>query len=420
MHDTPLPRRPFLGLELQNPLKSMDPARGLEVLRVVKGATADQAGVHTGDRLLAIAGSRLSHASDLALAVTGLTSAHSVEFEVARQASTHRLRAEVQSMPLEDIRGANIELGQVVADGKRLRTFVTRPKNAGNHPLPVVLLLPGMSCHSREFPFSPAHPQTRLIEQWTAAGLATLRVERRGVGDSDGPASEDTDLSAEVAGFRAGLRYLLAANWVDHKCIYIFGQSLGGILAPLVARGLPVRGIAVYGACANRWSDSVLGSARRHGELAGAHAPTFERALAALAELLRGILDHGHAPADLLASHPAYRVVARAAGIKGNRMHGRCPDLFRQLEGIDLPAAWAELEAEVLAMHGSRDRTTTAEDASKIATSAGGTSLELDGLDHNWQAEDFDGVARLGAATLRMYLHHGQEKSSSEPSPPIA
>jgi len=403
MQDTPLPRRPFLGLELQNPVKRVEPATGLEVLRVVAGATADQAGVHTGDHLLAVAGSRLHQPGDLARAVAGLRHGQQVEFEVARQASTHKLQATVQPMPQETIPGAELELGQVVADGKRLRTLVTRPHNARGTRLPVVMLLPGMSCHSREFPFAPNHPQTRLISRWTSAGLATFRVERRGLGDSDGPACEDSDLSVEIAGFRAGLRDLLGAGWVDKKCIYIFGQSLGGILAPLVARGLQVRGIVVYGACANRWSESVLGSVRRHGERAGAHTPTFERALGALSGLLSDILDHGHAPADLLAANPAYRVVARATGIQGNRMHGRCPDLFRQLEGIDLAAAWAAVGSDVLAIHGSRDRTTTGEDAARIADFAGGSCLELEGLDHNWHAEEFDGVARLADATLRMY-----------------
>ncbi len=384
----PLPRRAFVGLELSVPTTGC----GLEVAAVHPDSTATAAGLRIGDRLLAFAGHAVDTGAMIRRIVRNIRSGQLVEFVVERDGVEHRFVAPTQPMHLETIDGAQIHLDQVEAAGHRLRTIATQPLRC---PAPAVLILPDKSCVSCEQPTDPTHPLQRLITAWTASGWATFRVERSGLGDSEGPACEDTDLEVEIAGFRAGLRQLFALPWVDKKCIYIFGHSLGGIEAPLVARGMDVRGIAVYGATAWPWSKAVLASARRHGRAAGARGPRFERGMLQLESLLQQILHHGREPATVLREHPELRAFARAAGITGNRLHGRSAKLFRQLEGVDLERAWKDVKTNcipTLVLRGSRDNVVTAAETRQIADLSGGFEHELEDLDHFIRASSGTGV----------------------------
>ena len=64
-------------------------------------------------------------------------------------------------------------------------------------------MLRGFSCRSSEFPFAQRTPLRLLIAAWTRAGYCTFRVEKPGVGDSEGPPCPDNDFAAELAGARA-------------------------------------------------------------------------------------------------------------------------------------------------------------------------------------------------------------------------
>src|SRR5438270_686022 len=76
----------------------------------------------------------------------------------------------------------------------------------------------------------------------TRAGFVTMRVERGGMGDSQGPPcmSPAVDLQAEVRGYVAGLKALKEYPFVDAKQVFIVGLSIGGVEAPLVAEQVPV------------------------------------------------------------------------------------------------------------------------------------------------------------------------------------
>ncbi|MCA9694633.1 MAG: alpha/beta fold hydrolase, partial [Myxococcales bacterium] len=380
----------FLGVEL-----TLDDEPGLSVVAVRPRGAAAAADVRVGDRLLALAGRAVDDHASLRAAVGALAPARAVEFTIRRGDADVLLTGPLLPTPLEVVPGARVTLDHVVADGRRLRTLYTQPLRGG--PCPAVLLLPGLACESCERPFEPSHPAVRLLAGFTAAGVATLRVERRGLGDSDGPPCHESDLDAEVAGFRAGLRQLRSRPLVDPDNILLFGHSLGGMIAPLVAHGLGARRVVVYGASAARWSACVLGSALRHADLRP-EGP----AAAQLAALLTALLDDEASPAALLTARPALRRAATAVGVtRDGRMRGRALALFRQLERVDLAAAWRRLGAEVRALHGDRDLVTTEGDAAEIARLTGGEHRELPGLDHGWRSSDgSDPIAALVAATL--------------------
>jgi esterase/lipase len=50
---------------------------------------------------------------------------------------------------------------------------------------------------------------------------------------------------------------------VDPERIYLFGHSMGGVLAPYLTAAVPVRGSMVYGTLARTWFEYQLENVRR-------------------------------------------------------------------------------------------------------------------------------------------------------------
>jgi dienelactone hydrolase len=120
--------------------------------------------------------------------------------------------------------------------GLRLAGTLTLPA-ARRGRVPVVVTITGSGPEDRDEQ-SPALPGYRpfreLADTLGRRGVAVLRLDDRGVGESDtGPA---TVTSADFAGdIRAALAYLRARPEIDTTRMALVGHSEGGVIAPLVA-----------------------------------------------------------------------------------------------------------------------------------------------------------------------------------------
>ena len=109
----------------------------------------------------------------------------------------------------------------------------------------------------------------------------TLRVDKPGCGDSEGGPARDVDFDTELDGYRQALKMLKARSDVDPDHVFIFGHSMGGVMAPLLAAEIPVQGMIVYGTIARTWSEYMLENIRRQMELADADPSAIDRDLQA-------------------------------------------------------------------------------------------------------------------------------------------
>src|SRR6202011_1284085 len=156
--------------------------------------------------------------------------------------------------------------------GERLRTIITKPRGAKNK-LPVIFVAGWLSCDSVAAP-----ADTKDAEGLVFRGLAQLpgfclfRVDKQGVGESEGVCSE-TDFDSELAGYRAAFRALKNYDFIDPNQVYMLGISNGGGLAPLVpesdAEQAQVRGYISVGGWAKTWFEHMLEIERRRFGLMG-------------------------------------------------------------------------------------------------------------------------------------------------------
>lgn len=102
---------------------------------------------------------------------------------------------------------------------------------------PAILLLHGFTGSRNELPIPAADNEgiyTRAARMWAAEGIASLRIDYRYNGDSDGEFADST-LQAHVADGLAALDFLAASGRVDAGRIGLVGWSMGGAVGAAVA-----------------------------------------------------------------------------------------------------------------------------------------------------------------------------------------
>lgn len=118
------------------------------------------------------------------------------------------------------------------AEGVTLAGTLTLPEGKG--PFPVAILISGSGPQDRD-EFLLGHRPFAVIADFLARrGIATLRYDDRGIGESKGDFAKATsaDFATDV---EAGIAYLKSRSEVDAKRIALIGHSEGGLIAPIVA-----------------------------------------------------------------------------------------------------------------------------------------------------------------------------------------
>lgn len=353
-----LPRRPFLGLEVRahkqslESLDSLDSRIGLEVVRVTAESAAARAGVRPGDWLEFINGHAVSDARALASYVRTLPTGSPLVFAVVRHGEPLGLHGEMTALPVERLARAEVHLAHVRVGDHRRRILWTTPKGF-IPPYSTILYLPGLGTQSCELSADPDEPLRPCLEGFSEAGFATLRIERSGIGDSEGPPFQTTNLFDDVAAYRAALDFLATNTGV--KNVFLFGHSVGGMIAPLLAgEGTDVQGVIAFGTSALRWVDCMVRTTRRQKRFAGMVGDELDAHVAAWEEMHMNVCRGGLSPEQVFAREPHLRWLEGSA-CRGETMFGRHVSFFQQLERLDLAALWKTVAAHVLVMHGEFD-----------------------------------------------------------------
>ncbi len=116
--------------------------------------------------------------------------------------------------------------------GIELAGTLTLPEGAG--PFPAVALITGSGAQDRDQALVGHRPFLVLADHLTRAGIAVLRSDDRGVGESGGDFSSSTsrDFAGDAA---AAVAYLRTRPEVDPGAVGLVGHSEGGMIAPMVA-----------------------------------------------------------------------------------------------------------------------------------------------------------------------------------------
>ncbi|MDX2283595.1 MAG: alpha/beta fold hydrolase [Bacteroidia bacterium] len=349
-----LPRKAWFGAQLSD--ADGLPGRqtgGVRIVRVV-GGTSMRLQAQDGDVLLEL---NRQPVQDLAGFMTGWQSLYEgdeVRLTLLRNEKQLVLKGTCDGRPRETDPVADILYESAPYRGGRLRVLINRPRSPGPHP--ALLFIPGYTCSSIDG-MGPDHPYTKIVKAFSDAGYVVLRIEKSGLGDSrHTPPCESCSLADEIDGFEQGLLKLKSLPYVDTSNVFIFGHSMGGIVAPALSAKHRVKGVMVYGTTAKSWFEYQLELNRLQGMLAHPDPAEYEASCRDQAELAYAYFIQ-RTPLETLARDPHTDSLLRAYWEYDGqgRIFGRNAEYWRQIQDMPLIGNWLRTDAFVRVMWGGTD-----------------------------------------------------------------
>jgi pimeloyl-ACP methyl ester carboxylesterase len=277
-------------------------------------------------------------------------------------------------------------------DGKRLRTIITKPRNAKGK-LPVIFVAGWLSCDSVEAPVGTKDASGLVFRGLAQAPEFSLfRMDKQGVGDSEGVCAE-TDFDSELAGYRAAFRTLKNYDFVDTKRIYILGISNGGGFAPLIpesdAERAQVRGYISVGGWLKTWFEHMLEIERRRFALMGKSPGEVNDRMKGAATLYHEWLIKGRSVGEIFNEQPQLADLW-PEGKDHSHLYGRPLKFYEQLQKLNLADAWSHVKVPTYALRGAFDWIMSHEDSELISAYVNkngdlGSFYEIPGTGHTFQ-----------------------------------
>jgi alpha-beta hydrolase superfamily lysophospholipase len=409
-----LPRRADLGAAIRPP-SAATPAR---VIRISEDSPLYIAGLRANDDVVALDGRRFDDAIDFDRRMAALRGGQEIRLGVKRDSGPVEIRARLAPMVRERIKGLETVYTHISNPrGIRQRAIISRPTGS-NARKPAILFVPWLSCDSVESPDGASPGIDELLHEVAQFGWVMLRVDKPGVGDSEGVCA-DTDLETELDGSRAALAWLRAHPWVDASKIVIMGHSFSGAFLPFVASNTPVAGYIVLNSWVRTWMERLLEFERLQAEASGMAPADVSERQRKLAEFYALFLEQQKTPREVIAERPELASVWNDAP---EHQYGRSARFHHQLQRINAARAWSAVSVLTLAMWSDADVVMHRVDHERLVAMVnrnrpGAAELVVvPGADHGLAARGADGRAHLPAmvpGAIQKFLDRVQAGAAS-------
>jgi uncharacterized protein len=336
-------------------IQGREPQTGFLVDSIFSNTTAANANLQKGDVITSVNKHPINGSKDYFSAVTDIRAGDLVQIEYSRKGKHQSKQVKATMKPFETSPIAELNYDWVNFRNGKLRVITRRPN--GKSSVPAILLISGYNCGSIEN-FSKNY-NGPLMNEWIKAGFAVVTIEKSGVGDSQGckPCSE-VDLATDIESFDAGYRYMEQLPYVDKTKLFIWGHSMGGSIAPEVAKRHTPRGVIVYASVFRPWSEFLLEMHRvQKPLLENLSYQQTENFLREINKIYFELLVLKKSPAQLHEMTEYKTLVESELGYKkgSNDMWGRHFKFWQQLDSINLAESWKQVNCPVLVLHGGAD-----------------------------------------------------------------
>ncbi len=359
-----LERKGTLGIQM----KATSDNSSIEVLEVFKDTTASSLGILKNDIILSINNQKYGDVTSLVNEVRKWRAGEAVSIEVKRGNQLKKLSGKVVGKPLETSSFGKVIYGHVDYDGGKLRSILQVPHNVKNPP--VMLFLPGVGCASYDFYINPKSTVKLLIESFVEKGIAVYRVEKPGMGDSSGTKHcLEMDFDYEVKAFETALKKLKTIDEIDKENIFLFGESLGSVSAPLIASKNKVQGIVAWGGIPSTWFEYYLKLQRKQKTLLGIDYAKMDSDFRKILPFFYDYLINKKSPNEL-AKNPDYSELVKRH-FRNDTWHGlHHYSYFQNLNDKDVLTAYKNANCPVLSIAGEHDIHAAGTDWAEIITDA--------------------------------------------------
>jgi alpha-beta hydrolase superfamily lysophospholipase len=370
--DATLPRHSVLGAAVA------EADGGVQISYLIPGGPAQSAGLHVGDIVTAVAGRAMRAPSEFLPFIGAQPNGTAIPFNVRRGNSAIVLPVVLRPAPYESDSGVQTLYQAVRVDGSLRRTLLTVP-DGQDRDRPAILILGGIGCYSIDNPLDTQNAYMRLSHDLSRRGFVVMRLEKSAMGDSQGPPCMSVDLLAEMHSYETALDRLRHDPHVNPDRIYLFGHSIGTLMAPRIAEKQKLAGLIIADGVGRNWIEYELLNLRRQLVLEGQHPDQVDATIALKEVCMHQLLVEKRAEADIERAQPA---------CKDLNAYPAPASYMQEAAELNVAQPWLKLDIPLLAIYGTADFITAEDDHQRIvdivnAIHPGAATLRLvPGMDH--------------------------------------
>ncbi|MBS1724537.1 MAG: alpha/beta hydrolase [Armatimonadetes bacterium] len=272
----------------------------------------------------------------------------------------------IQPKPKDETENYSTLYDFVTSSGHKIRTIVTKPKSPGKHP--VLFWIQGINASTVDYPLTAQNYLTRPIKAFADDGYVTVRVEKPGVGDSEGGPARLVGWEEEMDIYRQALKALDKYDFVDRDKVFVFGHSMGGCHAPVVCADVPVKGIITYGTVSNSWLEWAVRAPRIQGILSGQTHAQVDQDVRKTAQFYTYLYTEKRSIAWIKENHPELAKFCDENSPDGVMLGDRSIRYMQEVNDRNFCEWWPKLgKTRVLALFGEFDWIALKEDSTQVA-----------------------------------------------------
>lgn len=365
-----LPRRGLLGVMLspvndqQKEQLGLESTKGTLITNVVPNSAAMEAGLKANDVIVKVGDKDIEDLPSCMRAFRSYYAGDKVKLTVIRDKGKVEAEVVPRPRPKETPEAYDVVYDFAKTPEGRVRLIISKPKGDGKHP--AVVFVQGASPFPVDFTIVPTHPFKTMVESWTGAGLVTVRLERLGTGDSEGPDPQTVRMKQDLASYAETVKKLKTLPYVDGDNVFLFAHSRGAALAPAVAQAEKVKGIVTYAALSRPFMEYYMEAAQRRWKLEMMPEDEMKANEEKMARFAKACYVEKGKPSDILAKDPDLAKFMEDS-IQGDNVEGMHYEAWQELAALDLGAAWKKVNVPVLALWGESDYMTARTDSELVA-----------------------------------------------------
>lgn len=329
---------------------------GALINAVFPNTTAEKINLKKNDIITQLNSFVISNAKDLIIAAKSLREHNKISVSLIRDNKKIVLNGLVIAKPKETSTTADVIYGEFQYKNGYVRTIYKTLK--GKKPLGTIYFLQGLPCYSMDN-FQELDKTKQAIDAMVERGFAVYRMEKGDMGDNmDCPPCETMGYHEELEMYKAGYTHLLSLKNVDKNTIFLFGHSMGGTTAPLLAEIFQPKGVVVYGTGFKPWieylCDAFVIQSQYYGEDLGKLRNLLEKYKPYYYDYFYGkktIEEVTNTDEGLT----AFQELLNYDKTTQTAASGRHIKTFKELNECQTTMAWGNFKNDVLAIYGECD-----------------------------------------------------------------
>ena len=353
-----LKRRAYLGVygtEITDSVADINNIKsGINIDSLKNTKLAKKHKLLPADILLSINGNDVKTTQNLKQQVSLSSGGDKVNFKIIRKGKVKEIAGIYPVFPYEESETHEIIYDEFEFDDGYIRVIIDKPEGQGK--LPAILFIQGYTCSSIDN-VGDKHPYIQLVKGLCDKGYVVMRIEKPGIGDCNNISKcNDIGFKTETEAFLKGLQKLKSYDFVDTSKVFIWGHSLGGIVAPIIANQEKVKGVIVYGTTLKPWREYLVEMFRVQNPLLGVDYVENENNMLDYHKIIHSLFIDKNRPSVIAKDTALSTIFKELMFYDGEeRIWGRNYKAFVQIDDYNLTEYWSKTDADVLVFWADAD-----------------------------------------------------------------